>query len=130
PAILTPTQILWINLITNGMPALALGMEPGHEDPMQRPPRDPKEPIVRGVELVPMGVYGAVMGALGIGVFFAFQAASLPLARTAAFTVLALAPLFHALSSRSRWASVFQLGLWSNWRLLGAFAVALGLLAI
>src|SRR5690606_11532629 len=46
PAILTPTQILWINLITNGMPALALGMEPGHEDPMQRPPRDPKEPIV------------------------------------------------------------------------------------
>ena len=47
-----------------------------------------------------------------------------------AFTVLALAPLFHAFNSRSRWGSVFQLGLWSNWRLCGAFVVALGLQAL
>ncbi|HEY6726566.1 MAG TPA: cation-transporting P-type ATPase, partial [Polyangiaceae bacterium] len=130
PPILTPTQILWINLITNGLPALALGMEPGHEDPMQRPPRNPHEPILHWGELGPMAVYGALMGALGLGVFLVLEPGSVELARTAAFTVLALGPLFHAFNSRSRWGSVFQLGLWSNWRLCGAFVVALGLQAL
>lgn len=130
PPVLTPTQILWINLITNGLPALALGMEPGHEDPMQRPPRDPQEPILHWAELGPMAAYGALMGALGLGVFLVLEPTSVALARTAAFTVLALGPLFHAFNSRSRWGSVFQLGLWSNWRLCGAFVVALGLQAL
>ncbi len=130
PPVLTPTQILWINLITNGLPALALGMEPGHEDPMRRSPRDPLESIVRPNELVPMIGYGATMGAMGLGAFFVFRGESVHLARTAAFTVLAIGPLFHAINSRSRWDSVFQLGLLSNWRLLGAFLVALGLQAI
>jgi Ca2+-transporting ATPase len=125
PPVLTPTQILWINLITNGLPALALGMEPGHEDPMQRPPRNPHEPILRPVELLPMIAYGGLMGALGLAVFLTLEPRSLHLARTAIFTVLAIGPLFHAFNSRSRWGSVFQLGFWSNWRLLGAFLLAL-----
>ncbi|HEU5074811.1 MAG TPA: HAD-IC family P-type ATPase, partial [Polyangiaceae bacterium] len=130
PPILTPTQILWINLITNGLPALALGMEPEHEDPMQRSPRNSEEPILRWRELGPMACYGTLLGALGLVAFMLLEPRSVHLARTAAFTVLAIGPLFHAFNSRSRWGSVFHLGFWSNWRLCGAFVVALGLQAL
>lgn len=135
PPILTPTQILWINLITNGLPALALGMEPVQLDPMRDPPRAPDAPILGRSELIWLGTYGALMAVLGLAVFAVYSAqavdaAGLARARTATFTVLALSPLFHALNSRSRWDSVFTLGLFANWRLLGAFAAALALQAV
>ena len=138
PPILTPTQILWINLITNGLPALALGMEPIHVDPMREKPRDPSTPLVDRGELLWLLGYGALMAVLGLSTFAAHRAsAGVPLegellerARTATFTVLAIAPLFHALNCRSRDDSLFKLGLWSNWRLLGAFVAALALQAV
>jgi P-type Ca2+ transporter type 2C len=138
PPILTPTQILWINLITNGLPAIALGMEPVQTDPMRVPPRDPRAPLVERGELWWLLAYGALMGALGLSTFASYQAAAggvldgelLARARTATFTVLAIAPLFHALNCRSRDESLLTLGLFSNWRLLGAFAIALALQAI
>jgi Ca2+-transporting ATPase len=138
PPILTPTQILWINLITNGLPALALGMEPVHVDPMRHPPRNPRAPLLERGELLWLLAYGVLMGALGLTTFSAY-AASVPgplegelleRARTATFTVLAIAPLFHALNCRSRDASLLALGPLSNWRLLGAFAAALVLQAL
>jgi P-type Ca2+ transporter type 2C len=138
PPILTPTQILWINLITNGLPAIALGMEPVQADPMRDPPRDPRAPLVERGELLWLLAYGGLMGALGMTTFASYQALAggvlegdlLVRARTATFTVLAIGPLFHALNCRSRDESLLSLGLWSNWRLLGAFAIALLLQAI
>ncbi len=138
PAILTPTQILWINLITNGLPALALGMEPVHLDPMTKPPRDRHAPLVEPGEIVWLSGYGAWMALLGLGVFGYYQAQAgghlaghdLVMARTMCFTVLAFSPLFHAMNSRSRSRSAFALGLFTNPRLLGSFAAALGFQAV
>ncbi len=130
PPILTPTQILWINLITNGLPALALGMEPVHLDPMKHPPRAKDAGLLSASELAWLTSYGVLIAVLGIGTFASFHGASLSLAQSATFTVLAIAPLFHAFNARSRRDSVFVLGFWSNPRLLGAFAVALALQAV
>lgn len=137
PPILTPTQILWINLITNGLPALALGMEPVHLDPMKRAPRAKGEGLISPGELAWLLFYGVFMAVLGVATFAYFHppvlgasGETLALARSATFTVLAIAPLFHALNARSRRDSVFTLGLFSNARLLSAFAIALGLQAV
>ena len=135
PAIMTPTQILWINLITNGLPALALGMEPVHLSPMQEPPRRADAPLVYRGELLWLLGHGTFMALLGLGIYWHYSGGTalveqLPLARTATFTVLAIGPLFHALNARSLSDSVLSLGLTSNWRLLGAFMAALGLQAL
>jgi Ca2+-transporting ATPase len=138
PPILTPTQILWINLITNGLPALALGMEPVHVDPMRTPPRDRNEPLLDKRALIWLGGYGAYMGIVSLGVFTwywlraggALEGRALSVAQTMAFTVLAMAPIFHALNARSRQISAFELGVFSNTRLVAAFVVALVLQAI
>ncbi len=133
PPLLTPTQILWINLITNGLPALALGMEPVHGDPMQKPPRESGAPILDQHAWLSVLGYGAFMAILGLGSFWLYFDASLQNgaeARSVAFTVLALSPMFYAFTARSRFSSIFSLGLFSNWRLLGAFAAALVLQAI
>lgn len=134
PPILTPTQILWINLITNGLPALALGMEPTQEDPMDQPPRAADSRLVERHELYWLSAYGVLMAILGLVSFALWPILVTPgdltTARTATFTILALSPLFHAFTARSRRYSLFQLGVFSNWRLLGAFGVALGLQAI
>lgn len=134
PPILTPTQILWINLITNGLPALALGMEPVHLDPMRGRPRDPEENLITRRELIWLLGYGSVMAALGLGVFNAhyspFESPTLlSHAQTQTFTVLAISPLFHALNARSRRRSLFVVGILSNARLWGAFAAAFALQA-
>ena len=132
PALLTPTQILWINLITNGLPALALGMEPARSDPMGKPPRRQDENIIGRADLPHLAFYGTWIGVLGLLVFVwlggpAATGEPLTIARTAAFSVLALAPLFHAHASRSHELSVFSLGIASNLRLWGAFVAALAL---
>jgi Ca2+-transporting ATPase len=130
PALLTPTQILWINLITNGLPALALGMESARGDPMQRPPRRQDESIISRADLRHLAFYGTWIGLLGLGVFVwlggpTASGDTLAVARTSAFCVLALAPLFHAHASRSHELSVFALGVFSNLRLWGASVGAL-----
>jgi len=132
PPILTPTQILWINLITNGLPALALGMEPVHPDPMRNAPRRPDERLVSGMEMGAIFGYGALMALLGVVTFYVTLngSQSVVAARTATFTVLALSPLFHALSARSHTHSLFALGPLSNRWLLAAFALALLLQAL
>jgi Ca2+-transporting ATPase len=139
PPILTPTQILWINLITNGLPALALGMEPVHTDPMRHPPRSPDAGLVDLNEVIWLGGYGLFMGAVALFVFYWFgplgpgaagTALSIETARTLTFTVLAMAPLFHGLNCRSLEFSVFKLGFFGNGRLWAAFALALALQAV
>ena len=129
---LLATQILWINLITDSTPALAMGIDPQSEDVMARQPRRPTDRVIDarmwfGVIYIGLAMAFATLLTLDLllpgGWFEGTQ--SLDTARTAAFTVLVLAQLFNAFNARSETASAFR-GLFDN-RWLWA-AVALGLL--
>jgi Ca2+-transporting ATPase len=114
PPLLTPTQILWINLVTNGVPALALGMEPIHLDHMSRPPRDTRKGLLDFPDAAWILAHGAWMAGLSLVLFAVLRDDSLERARTAAFVFLAIAPVFHAFSCRSTTRSVFELGWKTN----------------
>lgn len=131
---LTPLQLLWVNLVTNGLPALALGVDPPEPGQMEEPPRDPKESIVGLRDLLGMLLVGAVMGGAALSVMWLPEIApelvgggsrenDLARARAMSFTILAISPLFHAWSCRSRTRSAFA-KLFSNRALWGAVAVS------
>jgi Ca2+-transporting ATPase len=113
PVPLLAVQILWINLVTDGLPALALGVEPVERDAMRRPPRSTKESILgRG-----LWQHALWVGLLMSGVVLAIQASAIEAGwhwQTMVFTTLALLQLGHALAVRSERTSTFSLGLWSN----------------
>jgi magnesium-transporting ATPase (P-type) len=123
PIPLLPIQILWINLVTDGLPGLALTAEPEESNIMRRPPRPPQESIfARGLGVHVLWV-GPLMAALVLGT----QAWSLASAsshwQTMVFTVLCLSQLAHVLGIRSERESLFGQGLFSNLPLLGAVAL-------
>ncbi len=126
PVPLAAAQILWINLVTDGLPAVALGVERAEADTMDRPPRDPQESILgRG-----LWQHAVWVGMLIAGVAMGIQAVSRELDwpwPTMVFTTVALMQLGHALAVRSERQSLFRLGLRSNPWLLAAvlFSVAL-----
>ncbi len=101
PAVLTPTQILWINLVTNGLPALALGMEKAAGSPMKRPPRAAESALLDKKQWLTIGIVGSWLGLAGLWIFQFSLGAGLTTARTMAFTVLCLGPIFYALCARS-----------------------------
>jgi Ca2+-transporting ATPase len=113
PLPLLAVQILWINLVTDGLPALALGVEPVEADAMRRPPRPPRESILgRGLWQRAL-ITGLFMGLVCLGV----QALALSLDwawQTMVFTTLALLQLGNAMAVRSERRSVFRLGLTTN----------------
>jgi Ca2+-transporting ATPase len=100
---LTPRQLLWINVLTDVLPCLALAVEPPHSDVMQRSPRDPQAALVTGRDYVRLGRQGAVMTAAGIGGYLYALAryGAGPQASTMAFLSLTAAQLLHAFSARS-----------------------------
>lgn len=120
PMPLLPIQILWINLVTDGLPALALSAEPAESDVMKRPPRHPKESIFAHG----LGLHAIWAGLLMGGIVIAAQAWSVKTGhahwQTMVFTVLCLTQLGHVLAIRSERASLFTMGLLSNKYLLGA----------
>lgn len=123
---LTAVQILWINLLTDGLPALALGVETPERDIMQRPPRPPREPVItrRGGRLVL--THGVLMAMVGV-VAFAFTYGhdkDIHRTRTAAFCTLAISQLFFNFACRSQRYTLPQLGLFSNPYLFGAIAAS------
>ncbi len=123
PLPLMPVQILWINLVTDGFPALALAVDPAAQDLVERPPRRPKARILERERMVTMFVQGSFMALITIGAFsYALygQGASIEQARTVAFTALVLAQLFHAFNCRSDRDSLFTLGWGTNQALLWA----------
>jgi len=127
PIPLLPIQILWINLVTDGLPGLALSVEPEEPDVMRRPPRPPAEGVfARGLGLHAAWV-GLLMAGLTLGTQAWFFHAGSPHWQTMAFTVLCLAQLAHVLAIRSERRSLFTQGLLSNKFLLGAVALTLGL---
>jgi Ca2+-transporting ATPase len=121
PVPLLPVQILWVNLVTDGLPAIALGLEPVERDAMRRPPRPPTESIfARGLWQHALWV-GLLMAVVCLGVLVWARAMGWPW-QTMVFTTLALLQLGHALAVRSERESFFTLGPFSNPLLLGAVA--------
>lgn len=112
---LRPLMILWINLVTNGLPALALGVDPPDPTQMQEPPRKPTSGLLGAREYLGIGVVGVVMGALAIACYLwpwdgvAGESKAGAFARAMAFSLLALSPLFHAFNCRSATVSIFAL---------------------
>ncbi|MBI3158331.1 MAG: cation-translocating P-type ATPase [Chloroflexi bacterium] len=123
PLPLTALQILWINLVTDGLPGLALSVEPSEPDTMRRSPHPPGESIFArrmGRHILWVGL---LMGLVSLGVGYFAWAAGNPLWSTMAFTTLTLAQMGHALAIRSDRVSLFRQGLFSNKALLGAVAL-------
>jgi Ca2+-transporting ATPase len=120
PMPLLPIQILWINLVTDGLPGLALALEPAERNIMARPPRPPGENIfARGLWQHVLWV-GALMAAVTLlAQAWGYQAGN-PHWQSMVFTVLTLAQMGHALAIRSERQSLFSLGLLSNKPLLSA----------
>ncbi|MDM0496634.1 calcium-transporting P-type ATPase, PMR1-type [Clostridium perfringens] len=125
---LQPIHILWVNLITDSFPALALGVDKTKEDVMNNPPRNPKESIFVKSDKVQLIINGVLIGGITL---FAFKlgerlyADSLIHAQTMAFVVLSVSQLFLSLSLRSNTKSAFSLGLFSNKYLV--YSILLGI---
>ena len=140
PAPLTVIQLLWLNLLTDGAPALALAMEKGDPEIMLRKPRPPSEPIINGrcklgIVIQTIAQTGVVLGAFFIGLYWHLEAGALvpagsnpflyvlqhnwrgvdvQTAETMAFVTLSLCELFRAYTVRSEKMSIFKLGVFSN----------------
>ncbi|MEJ5224759.1 MAG: cation-translocating P-type ATPase, partial [Anaerolineales bacterium] len=160
PSPLTAIQLLWLNLITDGAPALALAMEKGDPDIMQRKPRPKDEPIINGPMRVGIIIQmfaqtGAVLGAFVLGLLWELAAHGHPVpagsnwftflltfdwaavelealrtAETMAFITLSLCELFRAYTVRSEQASLFSIGVFSNKWMQYAVGLSLTLLLL
>lgn len=125
---LQPIHILWVNLITDSFPALALGVDKTKEDVMNNPPRNPKESIFVKSDKIQLIINGVLIGGITL---FAFKlgerlyADSLIHAQTMAFVVLSVSQLFLSLSLRSNTKSAFSLGIFSNKYLV--YSILLGI---
>jgi len=133
PVPLLATQILWVNLVTDTLPAIALGVDPGEEDVMKQKPRNPKESFFAkgaGVRAITggllIGVATLVAFYMGLREFGYHLGAhdistdAMTYARTMAFVVLAASQLLYSFTMRSTTKSIFQVGLLSNLYLVGA----------
>ena len=107
---LTPVQLLWINLVSDIFPALALGLEPPEPDVLKDPPRDPREPLITAEEFRRIGIEGAVLSAGGLAAYLygAARYGAGPAAGGVAFITLAAGQLLHALSARSPRHTIFE----------------------
>jgi Ca2+-transporting ATPase len=156
PAPLTAIQLLWLNLITDGAPALALAMEKGDPDIMDQKPRAKSEPIVNrsmglGIIVQTIVQTGAVLGAFVMGLVWHLEAGAVipsemnalsfvlahdwrdidvQTAETMAFVTLSLAELFRAYTVRSERASLFSIGVFSNKYMQYAVGISITLLLI
>lgn len=128
PLPLLPIQILWMNLVTDGIPALALAVDTKAPDLMTRPPRRPEARLLDGGRLLAIGGEGLMLGLIALGAFsYSLYGLhqELDQARTVAFTVLVVAQLVHVFNCRSERLSLFQLGVGTNRTLVWAFVLSL-----
>ncbi len=132
PAPMLPIQLLWINLVTDGLPALALSLEPPEPGVMSRPPRRAGESILSwrlSFVILFQGVLVALVGILAFGLSLQHEPDHVDRARSMTFCVVVYAELFRALAARSPTLTLGQLGFWTNPQLLLAIAVS-GLLQV
>ncbi|MDW7650223.1 MAG: calcium-translocating P-type ATPase, SERCA-type [Bacillota bacterium] len=132
PLPLRAIQILWINLVTDGLPAMALGIDPTEPGVMSRPPRPPQEGIFA------RGLWQKIVGRgtiIGVSTVFVFawslgRGMDLELARTMAFTTLIVTQLFYVFTCRSERTGIGKLGILGNIWLVAAVLVSLGMLLV
>ena len=124
PLPLLPLQILWINLITDSQPALALGVDPQENNAMHRPPRSPKSNFFSRRSLCTVAFFGLFIGLITLIAFSIGAGESLEKGRTMAFATLALSQLVHVFNFRSLHRSVLGRQLFGNRALLGAVFVS------
>jgi P-type Ca2+ transporter type 2C len=137
---LNATHILWVNLITDSFPALALGVDPGDKDVMKKQPRNPKDSIFKG-SISTLLLNGFLIGILTLIAFIygvntyggadvtltniANNPEALMHAQTLAFVVLSGTQLVHALNMRSEHKSIFKVGIFTNMYMIGAIAIGI-----
>jgi P-type Ca2+ transporter type 2C len=127
PLPLLPLQILWINLTTDGLPALALGVEPAERNTMKRSPYPTNENIFsRGMGRDILWI-GLLLGFVSLGIGYWYWKIGNPNWQTMLFTTLTLSQMGNALVTRSERDSLFKIGLLSNKALLAAIILTLGL---
>ena len=122
-------QLLFINLVTDSLPALAIGVEPGAPDILDRKPRDPKVGILDKNLVTRVTLQGAIISVGVIAAFMIGRQTSTAVACTMAFSTLTFARLLHGFNCRSQ-HSIFKIGFKNNWYSLAAFAVGTLLLAL
>jgi Ca2+-transporting ATPase len=123
PLPLLPLQILWINLVTDGLPGLALGVEKAERNTMRRPPYPPDENIfARGLGMDILWV-GLLMGLVSLGVGFWFWRLGDPAWQTLVFTTLTMSEMSYVMAIRSNHDSLFRIGIFTNPALVGAVAL-------
>lgn len=116
PLPLLPAQILWMNLVTNGLQDVALGFEPGEKGIVDQPPRNPADPVISRLMIERLLVIGVVLaaGTLSTFVWQLNMGADINKARTVALTTMVLYQLFNVFNSRSETQSIFQMNMMSN----------------
>ena len=127
PAPLLPLQILWLNMVTDTLPALSLAVEPGDPDVMKRPPRNPQEAILSRRFLAGISIYGALITASTLAVFLWALAHAPAQATTMSFMTLALAQILHLGNARSEHAVVSPARAFANPYAIGAVVVSIAL---
>ena len=128
---LNAIQLLWLNLLTDGAPALALGLEKGDPDIMERPPRPVREPIINRLMTIGISVQTIAISAVVLSAFYIgrmWEPGNPLLAGTMAFVTLSASELVRAYTARSERASLFRLGVFSNKYMQYAVVVSLVLL--
>lgn len=132
PLPLVPVQILWVNLVTDGLPAMALGLDRPEEDCMKHPPRDPKEGIFArglGLKIISRGFLIGIVTLIAFILTYENDPSHLVYAQTVAFSTLVVSQLIHVFDCRSE-KSVFDRNPFSNLYLLGAVLSSLALLLV
>ena len=131
PVVLLPVQILLVNLVTDGLPAVALGMEPPEKDIMSRPPRRSDEGFFSGGLMGRIVFRGILIGLSTLGSFgtVMHMGGSIEACRTAALITLVVSQLIHVFECRSEKRSLFRLNPFGNMKLVGAAALSAAVLA-
>ena len=127
PLPLLPVQLLWINVVTDGLPALALVMDPADDDVLSRPPRSTEEPMLARAQWTVIVFTGLLEAATTLSVFlWALRAGDLAEARSLAFTTLIFCELFRAVSARSETRTFWEVGPLTNVRVLLVVLISVG----
>ncbi|MBL8933631.1 MAG: HAD-IC family P-type ATPase [Archangium sp.] len=119
PLPLLPLQLLWVNLVTDGFPALALVMDPAGDEVLARPPKAQAQPMLGRREWTAIALVGVVIGTVTLGVFrYELSSDTLDHARTVAFSSLVFAQVFNAFGARSFTRTFLEVGSFTNLRLV------------
>jgi Ca2+-transporting ATPase len=122
---LLPIQLLWINVVTDGLPALALVMDPVPDDVLRRPPRAPDEAMLGGAEWMMVGLAAGVEAAVVLAAFaWVLSPGTVAEARSVAFSTLVLSELLRAFAARSPTRTFWHVGALTNLRLLAVIAAS------